>query len=356
MGKKNLGKTFLFSKKKDFSQIDGGTGYTYSDGSGYFDGDSGEKIQIYSDGSGYYEDSNGGKGTIYSDGSGYYEGSDGSKAYKYSDGSGYFEDKNGNITNYYAEEDNDYLEDNEEDDESLGELLGEALFVAGALGIKKIKNKIQETNEEEIKRQQIIDRKERRKKKIKDNAKKSRHKRVKAFLFNNKKIMVGANSEDFKDEKYIITEKWFKEVGFNNIEKKALEDIYIEDEDKQYKVSEVSINGITKFNEKDMFSYDSNIIILYHSKKKIAIPFSSKYVYKKNCEEIISTLKQLGFTKIKRIELDDLVTGWINKEDSIQTIKINTSDKFNSNQSFYYDAEIEITYHTFTKKKRMILN
>ena len=54
MRKKDLGKIFLFSKKKDFSQLEGGIGYTYSDGSGYFEGDNGEKLNLFR-WSGYYE-------------------------------------------------------------------------------------------------------------------------------------------------------------------------------------------------------------------------------------------------------------------------------------------------------------
>lgn len=359
MDEKDLGKIFLFSKNKDFSKLEGGKGYTYSDGSGYFDGNNGEKIQIYSDGSGYYEDSSGGTGMIYSDGSGYFEGANGSKASKYSDGSGYFEDENGEITNYYSDNDEDEYDDYEEDDddddnedESLGEILGKALFVAGVLGAQKIKSKMDEINAEEIRQQQRAIEKEKRKQQIKEKAKKSRNKRVKAFLFNRKNLMVGTNYSELIGEKFIVAEKWFKDVGFNNIKRKALEDIYISNEDDQWLISDITINGSNNFKEKDMFPYDSEIIIYYHSKKKINIPFSSKKVYKENSEKIISVLENIGFTNIKRIELDDLVTGWINKEDSIQSIKINQIEKFVENQSFNYDAEIKITYHTFTKKRR----
>lgn len=358
MGKKDLGRIFLFSKKVDFSKLEGGTGYTYSDGSGYFEGKNGEKIQIYSDGSGYYEDPDGGVGAIYSDGSGYYEGANGSKASKYSDGSGFFEDANGKITNYYFEDDeqeDESQEDDEQEDkkeESFGEVLGQALFVAGALGIKKLKNKIQEINADEIKKQQREIEKKERKQQIKEKNKKARNKRVKAFLFNKKNIMIGADYNDLIGEKYIIAEKWFKDVGFNNIKRNALADIYVTGEDIQWQIADITINGYKNFKEKDMFPYDSTIIISYHSKKKIKIPFSSKQTYKQNCEKIISILKNVGFTKIKRIELDDLVTGWINKEDSIQAIKINGNENFNASQSFNYDVEIKIIYHTFTKKRR----
>lgn len=164
--------------------------------------------------------------------------------------------------------------------------------------------------------------------------------------------MIGADYNEFIGEKYIVAEKWFKDVGFNNIKRNALEDIYISDEDTQWQIADITINGSKDFNEKDMFPYDSTIIISYHSKKKINIPFSQKKVHKQNCEKIISILKNAGFTEIKRIEIDDLVTGWINKEDSIQAIKINGNENFEANQSFYYDTEIKVIYHTFTKKKK----
>ena len=59
MSKKDLGKIFLFSKNYDFSQIEDGTGARYSNGSDYYEGNDGTRIQIYSNGSGYYENSNG---------------------------------------------------------------------------------------------------------------------------------------------------------------------------------------------------------------------------------------------------------------------------------------------------------
>lgn len=351
MKRNDLGKIFLFSKETDFSKLEGGTGYTYSDGSGYFEGDNGEKIQIYSDGSGYYEDADGGVGTIYSDGSGYYEGANGSRASKYSDGSGFYEDENGEITNYYSG-DGDDEQDEDDNEESFGEILGQALFVAGELGIKALKNKIQEMNINEIKKQQRELEKKERKQQIKQKAKKARNKRIKAFLFNQKKLMIGVDYNDFIGEKYSIAEKWFKDVGFNNIKRNALADIYISGEDTQWQIADITINGYKNFEGKDFFPYDSTIIISYHTKKKIKIPFSSKQIYKQNCEAIIAILKNAGFTKIKRVELDDLVTGWIHKEDSIQAIKINGNENFEANQLFNYDVEIKIIYHTFTKKRR----
>jgi len=165
-------------------------------------------------------------------------------------------------------------------------------------------------------------------------------------------LMVGADYNDFIGEKYIVAEKWFKDAGFNNIKRNALEDIYVSGEDIQWQIADIRINGYKSFKEKDMFPYDSTIIISYHSKKKINIPFSSKQIYKQNIEKIISILKSAGFTNIKRIKLDDLVIGLINKEDSIQGIEINENKNFVASQPFNYDVEIKIIYHTFIKKRR----
>ena len=172
------------------------------------------------------------------------------------------------------------------------------------------------------------------------------------MLFNKKNIMVGAEYKDLLEEKYIVAEKWFKNNGFNNINKKSLEDIYRDNEEKQGLVEEITINGTKNFKETDMYPYDATIIISYHSKKKINIPFDAKQVRKRNCEDVINNLKEAGFTNIHRKEIDDLVSGWINKEGSIQNIYINKDNSFIANKSFNYDTEIIIEYHTFTKKKR----
>ena len=45
--------------------------------------------------------------------------------------------------------------------------------------------------------------------------------------------------------------------------------------------------------------------------------------------------------------IKDLTMGWIVKNDSIEKIKINHSENFKKDDTFFYDVPIVIYYHTF---------
>lgn len=58
----------------------------------------------------------------------------------------------------------------------------------------------------------------------------------------------------------------------------------------------------------------------------------------------------MGFTNIKCIPKEDLITGWINKEGETDKITINNNDQFKKDEIFSEDAEVIITYHSFKSK------
>ena len=153
---KNIGRDFLFSKDFDRDDIVNGSGYKYSDGSGYYHG---------TDGDGYK----------FSDGSGYFNGKDGSKLYKYSDGSGYFKDANGKYQYFDADD-----EENEDgwsfkdrnEDHSLAIQVGEALG-AGLVGffVRTVKASARAAAEEQYKEEKARQMEYERKKKLKKKKK-----------------------------------------------------------------------------------------------------------------------------------------------------------------------------------------
>jgi len=263
MSNKNLGKIFLFSKNYDFSQIKNGTGARYSDGSGYFDGDDGTRIQIYSDGSGYYEGPDGSSGQIYSDGSGHFEGKNGSSGQKYSDGSGYFEDENGEREDYYSEE--DYEEDDDENDEdestfSLGAKIGEGL--AGVM--YGYANSSREKPQRDSKKDiiffciyfifMII---------------------IVAFcLFmafwystpKDGEIKVTINAKDYIGVNYMEVEQKMKNMGFTNVKCVPKGDLITGWLNKEGETDKITINN-SKFKKDDIFPADADVVITYHSFK-----------------------------------------------------------------------------------------
>lgn len=178
--------------------------------------------------------------------------------------------------------------------------------------------------------------------------------KVKKFvtgIFNGKKIKVGISSADLIGNNIDEVVRVLKEAGFTNVDKQAIQDIYVDNLKEVGEVERVVIDEKIEFNKKDEFPYDSKILILYHTKKKIEFPFSSNQVHKKNYKELIQLLKDLGFTNIETETIKDLVTGWLVKDGSIEQVSINNQTLYKAGIVCEYDAEIVIKYHTFAKKR-----
>jgi hypothetical protein len=76
--------------------------------------------------------------------------------------------------------------------------------------------------------------------------------------------MIGANYNDLIGEKYVVAEKWFKDVGFNNIKRNALKDIYVSGEDIQWQIADITINGYKRRDWKVVGCF-SFVIAVYHT-------------------------------------------------------------------------------------------
>lgn len=83
----------------------------------------------------------------------------------------------------------------------------------------------------------------------------------------------------------------------------------------------------------------ASICIEYYSLKikvgRAAKDFADSDLY----SDVVSQLKNMGFTNIRLQRANDLVTGWITKEGTIKTITINGRNDFSSTDSFKYDAD-----------------
>ena len=112
-------------------------------------------------------------------------------------------------------------------------------------------------------------------------------------------------------------------------------------------VESVSINGKTTISSKEMYSYNSDIVITYHEKMEIEISFSNKKIHKKYFDDIRMQLLDLGFVNISLNPIRDLVTGWIIKNGMIEKVIIKGDTDYQIGSVFKYDVPIVIEYHTF---------
>lgn len=356
--KRDIGWEYLHSKDEEgsFSEDDGSWGYTNSDGSGSYHGADGSWGYKNADGSASFHGADGSWGYRNADGSSSYHGSDGTWGYKNSDGSGSYHSGSGESSYFDADadddSDNDYYSSDSSGSDSgdLADALAGLLTVAVGAGIAAHSRKKQQEREEEAQRQAEAERirlEKEQERKARNTLKK---KRVKAFFFKGKKIEVSHDCEYLIGRNMSFVADSFAEDAFSNVQTIPIKDIYKGSAHKVGQVDQVVINGSSFFRKGDLIPYDAEIIITYHEKKEITIPFSERSLRKMNYVAAGDRFQELGFTEIYEKPICDLVTGWIKKDGMVEKITIGNVYPFKKNSVFPYDVKITIEYHTFKKK------
>ena len=164
-----------------------------------------------------------------------------------------------------------------------------------------------------------------------------------------KGIEVSLSSSQAVGLEYEDVVKSLEDAGFTNIHVYPEYDLELADIKQENTVLEVSIKGDSEFDASEKFPYDAKVEVTYHALKNIYVPISADDAEGMNYEELTSLLKEAGFANITVNPEYDLITGWIKKEYSVETVSIGGNDDFSENTSFRPDAEVIITYHRFKK-------
>lgn len=175
--------------------------------------------------------------------------------------------------------------------------------------------------------------------------------RIKAFITSKKKVPIGYDTKQLVGENFREVEIRLHNQAFKNIQNKSNKDVYTNSIFKDGEVESVSINGTTNFSSQEMFPYDSEIIVNYHEKREIKSPYSYRNLRKKNYMDVQEMFSDLGFTNISLCPIGDLTTGWITKDGSVESVKINGETGYKKDAIFKYDVSIEIGYHTFKNRR-----
>lgn len=190
-----------------------------------------------------------------------------------------------------------------------------------------------------------------RKEKTKERRAKNalRIKRAIAFVFNRKKIRIHYNCDDLTGKNVSFVVSALINNAFSNVRTAAIRDVYKDSVYRVGQVEQVVVGSSSFFWKDDLIPYDSEIIITYHDKLEITIPFSERSVRKNNYAVAYDMLQKLGFTEIHVKPIPDLTTGWLKKDGAIEKIVIGGMQSFAKNSVFPYDITITIEYHTFKK-------
>ncbi len=178
-----------------------------------------------------------------------------------------------------------------------------------------------------------------------------RKKRLKAFFFHRKKVEIGYDPSDLLRRKIEYVQTALYNKAFTNVRAIPVKDIYTGSAYKVGEVEQIVIGGSAFFEKEDNIPYDTEIIITYHEKKEITIPYSAHSLRKKDYITVGDELQSLGFTEIYERPIKDLITGWVKKDGSIEKVSVGGNSDFKKNSTYKYDTKIVIEYHTFKKKK-----
>lgn len=232
----------------------------------------------------------------------------------------------------------------------LSDALAGLFTVVFEAGFAAYSRKKQQEREEEAQRQAEEERIRLEKAKERKVRNELWKKRAKAFLFKGKKIAVPCDYEDLIGRNASYVAHFFSEYAFSDVKMIPIKDIYRGSTHKVGQVEQVIIGGSAYFRAGDMLPYDVEIIITYHEKKEITIPYSERNLRSMNYIEAGERLQELGFTEIYEKPIRDLVTGWVKKDGAVEKVTIGSACPFKKNSVFPYDIEITIEYHTFKKK------
>ena len=162
-----------------------------------------------------------------------------------------------------------------------------------------------------------------------------------------------------KDLKYIGEDyqeinKMLATMGFSDIELMPLNDLEINELKKQGQVVSVLIGDI-ELGEAEELNLLAHIVIQYHSERQagsnqVKITTASKDLTGKNYEEVVAALKEMGFTRVRAVALEDLSNEIIHKNGDVSEVSIGGTTKFSVGEIFDKSAEVIVSYHSLKPK------
>lgn len=170
-------------------------------------------------------------------------------------------------------------------------------------------------------------------------------------LANKRQIVVNHSDWEMKGEHLYPIFALLMDNGFENISVQKINDVDENSSYYEYEVAQISIAGNTSFEYEKSFDYNSEVVITYHAKKEIEIPFRLKSLILQNYNIALNRLQKLGFTQIYVRLIKDLVAGIIIKDGDTEKIVVKEADgtevALQNGKSYPYDTHIIICYHTF---------
>ena len=164
------------------------------------------------------------------------------------------------------------------------------------------------------------------------------------------KITYRTRDPKYLGEDYQEIAEMLSTMGFTDIELMPLNDLGRNELKKAGQVVSIQIGGI-EFGEAEELNLLSPIIIQYHSEQQaennqVKMTVSSKDLTRNDYEEVVSALREMGFTRVRSVALEDLSNEIIHKNGDVSEVSIGGTTKFSEGEIFEKSAEVIISYHS----------
>lgn len=80
---------------------------------------------------------------------------------------------------------------------------------------------------------------------------------------------------------------------------------------------------------------------------EVKLPFSASALKGENYEQVVADLENAGFSDITVTKQEDLITGFLTKEGSVEKVSINGDSDYDKGDIFPEKAKVIVIYHTF---------
>lgn len=149
------------------------------------------------------------------------------------------------------------------------------------------------------------------------------------------------------ERKVYSTQARADSMGDENVSRSFYETVQKEDKDKRRNLLIFGIVAVVCI----ALIISIGMLIEHHNEQvdgKIRVNYSSSNFEGAYYEDVVNQLEKQGFTNIKTEPIDDLITGWITKDGTVEKVEIDGYTSFSSSSRYLPDVEIVVRYHTFS--------
>ena len=154
-------------------------------------------------------------------------------------------------------------------------------------------------------------------------------------------LLDGWSNKDYTEIKSGFIKRNKKSVDYKKV---SCDESY-----KNFKVAYVKIDDM-EYVDGDCFVLDNQTIVIGYYARDIQIGYSNESIQKLNYSDVVLDLKSRGFRNIRLKRANNLITGLITKEGSIQSMTIKGETNYSDSYKYNCDDLIEIVVNTFKNR------